>query len=217
MDNINSFEKPKYTGNYLDSSTIDIVLDDCNKEQERLRQERLHEQELEEKRLYLIEVELAREKIRKDEEIFLEQLLQEKLRQEQIRQEQIRQEQIRQERTRYHQLRLRQILQDLLRQRQILQDQLRQDQMRYEEQLRQIKQLELEDEKIRNSRLEKPDNTEIGSCAICMENYVLPSAIIKCGHIYCTKCIIRVCNSEIKKCPLCKIIINNSDLIRVYI
>jgi len=50
-----------------------------------------------------------------------------------------------------------------------------------------------------------------------MENYVLPSVIIKCGHIYCTKCITYVCNSEIKKCPLCKITIAKSDMVRVFI
>jgi len=121
-----------------------------------------------------------------------------------LRQEQIRQEQLRQD----------QILQD-----QILRDQILQDQILYEEELHKIELIHIEDDKIRKSRLEKlsTDNIEKGSCTICLESYVIPSVIIKCGHIYCTKCIIDVCNTEINRCPLCKINITKSDLIKVFI
>lgn len=53
-------------------------------------------------------------------------------------------------------------------------------------------------------------------CSICMESYVNPVAIKICGHVYCLKCISYVCESSIKKCPLCKKNINTSDLLKLY-
>jgi len=53
-------------------------------------------------------------------------------------------------------------------------------------------------------------------CSICMESYVNPIAIKTCGHIYCFKCINYVCESSIKKCPLCKKNITTFDLLKLY-
>jgi len=192
------------------------------RQQQILQQQILQEQILQEQ---ILQEQIRQEDIRKTQ-IWHEEMLQDRLRQEQIRQEQIRQEQIqeqiRQDRLRQEQIRQEQIRQeqiqeqirqDRLRQEQMLQDRLRQKQIHITKQI----EIKIEDEKIRKSRLEKPDNTEKELCAICLENYVLPSVITKCGHMYCTTCIRVMCDSEIAKCPKCKITFAISDIIRIFI
>jgi hypothetical protein len=50
------------------------------------------------------------------------------------------------------------------------------------------------------------------------EDYVLPTVIMTCGHVYCAICIMHSCdNSDINKCPICNIKFNKSNLKRIYL
>jgi hypothetical protein len=61
---------------------------------------------------------------------------------------------------------------------------------------------------------------EENNCAICLGKYESPSVIKKCGHVYCTACIIDVftknAHQPIMKCPKCKINIKLTDIKKLY-
>jgi len=161
----------------------------------------------------------------KQEETRREQIRQEQIRQEQIRQEHLQRQKINQERIRREQLWQEQLRQEQLRQEQLRQEQLRQEQLRQEQiiqaqilEYEKIRQAQiLEDEKIREARLEASGAGEAKddakrSCSICMEDFIRPTTITKCGHVYCYSCIVLTFNTGCKKCPLCNKIFAISDL-----
>ena len=147
---------------------------------------------------------------------------------EKIRIEQLRQEQIAQERIRREQLEREQREKELIRQELIYEErrriqQLDLDQLQ-QEQLHRVQKWQAQiigDEKIRESRLEKSGASELEdddkrSCSICMGDFVRPTAIKICGHVYCYNCIILVCDLENKRCPLCKEKFIKSDLMKLF-
>ena len=40
-------------------------------------------------------------------------------------------------------------------------------------------------------------------CIICMDNVVKARTILECGHIYCTRCILRWFSEGKNRCPCC--------------
>jgi SNF2 family DNA or RNA helicase len=64
--------------------------------------------------------------------------------------------------------------------------------------------------------LEKIDNPNIlseESCSICMDCLDNPT-LTSCGHMYCYDCI-KMCLSNVKKCPMCKQDLEGKELIKI--
>jgi len=49
-------------------------------------------------------------------------------------------------------------------------------------------------------------------CSVCNEVFKQPVVTPECGHTYCLQCIIQVCNSKSKECPLCRKAFLTEDL-----